>query len=90
MISYNSRYTDSPLAVITTGGQDRTVIVATPQRNWTFSFASHQVSGNERLDTMAQRFYGDPSLWWQIADANPEIMDWTTLAAGQVLRIPAA
>lgn len=31
------------------------------------------VKGNDRLDIMAQRRYGDPTLFWHIADANSEL-----------------
>lgn len=33
---------------------------------------SHTLSGRERLDLLAYRYYSDPTRWWQIADANPE------------------
>jgi hypothetical protein len=32
----------------------------------------HTVSSHERLDLLAYKYYGDPTRWWQIADANPE------------------
>jgi hypothetical protein len=41
----------------------------------------------ERLDAMAQRYYGDPSAWRLIAELN-EIDDPLHLAAGAALRIP--
>ena len=31
------------------------------------------VQGNDRLDVMAQRKYGDPTKFWHIADANTEL-----------------
>jgi nucleoid-associated protein YgaU len=31
------------------------------------------VKGNDRLDIMAQRLYGDPTQFWRIADANSEL-----------------
>jgi len=49
----------------------------------------YEVSGQERLDEIAYRFYGDPSMWRLIARAN-KIADPLNLQAGQVLWIPPA
>jgi hypothetical protein len=32
----------------------------------------HTVSDQDRLDLLAFKYYGDPTKWWQICDANPE------------------
>lgn len=42
---------------------------------------------SERLDTLAQRYYGDPAMWRLIAAFN-DVADPLRLDAGQVLRIP--
>jgi nucleoid-associated protein YgaU len=51
----------------------------------------HEVTGAgdsaERLDELAQRYYGDASMWREIANANG-ITDPTGLVAGTLLRIP--
>jgi hypothetical protein len=55
----------------------------------------HQVIGGggddagsgERLEDIAFLYYGDPSAWRQIAEAN-DIVDPTQIAPGTVLRIP--
>ncbi|HEX8852895.1 MAG TPA: hypothetical protein VF754_05375, partial [Pyrinomonadaceae bacterium] len=31
----------------------------------------HTVREGERLDLLAFKYYGDPTRWWQISDANP-------------------
>jgi nucleoid-associated protein YgaU len=41
----------------------------------------------ERLEDVAFLYYGDPSAWRQIAEAN-DIVDPTEVAPGAVLRIP--
>lgn len=33
----------------------------------------HTLSREDRLDKLAKHYYGDPSLWYLILDANPEI-----------------
>jgi nucleoid-associated protein YgaU len=50
--------------------------------------AVHTVTTGDRLDLIASAEIGDPSQWWQIADANramwPEDL---TATAGAILRI---
>lgn len=45
-------------------------------------------AAGERLDVVAERYYGDPSLWRLIAAANG-IDDPTSIPAGVLLHIPA-
>ena len=44
----------------------------------------------DRLDLLAQQFYGDVNLWWVIASANPEVIPQNSLfiPEGTQLRIP--
>ncbi|MBT2367450.1 hypothetical protein J7E88_19605 [Streptomyces sp. ISL-10] len=53
--------------------------------------APHTVSSGDRPDLLAQRYFGDPGQWWQIADANP-VLDPAELTdeAGRTIRIPHA
>jgi len=101
MISSNSRYRDSTVLTInkknpsavaatTISTTDTLVIVPGTPVNFTFSFVYYIVDGSDRLDTIANAFYGDPSKWWQIADANPEIINWLIIPTGTILRIPNA
>jgi hypothetical protein len=50
----------------------------------------HTVGAGERPDLLAQRYFGDPGQWWQIADANP-VLDPRELTdeAGRVVGIPS-
>ena len=41
----------------------------------------------DRLDLIAQQYYGDITLWWYIAKANN--LTFATLPVGTSLRIPA-
>jgi len=44
----------------------------------------------DRLDVLAQDYYGDPSLWWLIASANAELnRDSLIPTPGLQIRIPA-
>ncbi|MFC8146364.1 hypothetical protein ACFUKV_32205 [Streptomyces paradoxus] len=53
--------------------------------------APHVVGAGERPDLLAQRYFGDPGQWWQIADANP-VLDPRELTdeAGRVIAVPLA
>lgn len=44
--------------------------------------------GGDRLDTLANQFYGDSSLWWIIASANNIHNAPFGLKDGTILRIP--
>lgn len=44
----------------------------------------------DRLDILAKKFLGNSSLWWQILDINPEIINPATITPGTQLRIPNA
>lgn len=59
---------------------------------YTVSAATRQVvvAAGTRLDMLAAREWGDPRLWWAIADANPDLVWFDDLPAGTVLRIPSA
>ena len=48
----------------------------------------HRVVVGERLDQLAQRYYGDPLKYWLICDANDTIFPEDLMVAGRVLRIP--
>ena len=41
----------------------------------------------DRLDLLAQQYYGDVNLWWYIAKANN--LKFMTIKAGTSLRIPS-
>lgn len=43
--------------------------VIPPPLDWPFR---HRVREGERLDLLAFKYYGEPTKWWQIADANPQ------------------
>jgi aryl-phospho-beta-D-glucosidase BglC (GH1 family) len=89
MISSKSRYSAS---TVTPGsslaGNDIMVIQFTQPIDKTFTFTYHQVKANDYVDLLANVEYGDPTLWWIIANANPEVTDWMNLTVGSLIRIP--
>lgn len=47
------------------------------------------VKQNDRLDIIAQRFYGDPTMFWHVADANTELQAGDLVdEAGRVIDVP--
>jgi len=88
-ISADSRYVT---ATITTakGRDDETrqeMRVAFP-RSRMITYTFYRVLDQDRIDTIAHNFYGRGDLWWKIADANPEILDWMNLDPGLIIRVP--
>ena len=45
-------------------------------------------SEGDYLDTLAQKYYKDPSLWWVIANANNIGKGRLSVPAGKQIRIP--
>lgn len=43
---------------------------------------AHTVEEGDRLDHLADRYYGQPRSWWRIADANPELLSPDDLLGG--------
>ena len=91
MIDPTSRYANSSV-VIAKGqnGNDTKVIVPSTQVAYAFQYSYYTVCADDTVQSIAGDFLGDTTLWWAVADANPEIMDWSQpLTTGYQLRIPA-
>ena len=68
------------------GNKDKfntTIYLKVPERNDDMYFIAQ---AGDRCDNLAQRFYGNPSLWWFIARANN--LKTMNVPAGTSLRIP--
>lgn len=47
------------------------------------------VKGNDRLDIISQRQYGNPTMFWHIADANAELQaNDLVKKTGRIINIP--
>ncbi len=72
MFTNNSRYAKLPeSSPVDTKGERLlgTNVRLIPPTTGTFL---HTVQGRDRLDLLALKYYGDPTKWWQISDANPK------------------
>ncbi len=47
----------------------------------------HTVESNDRLDQLAQRYYGKPRKWWRIGDANPQFASPLALLGHDPIRV---
>jgi nucleoid-associated protein YgaU len=88
MIFPGSRYATTPLVALDESDGRRTLALrrapATP------GVLEHVVVGGERLDQLAARFYGDPTRYWLLLDANPDVLNpFALLESGRRIRVPA-
>ena len=60
-----------------------TIYSIVPERNTDLYFIAQE---GDRCDNLAQRFYGDSTLWWFIARVNN--LTTNNIPAGTSLRIP--
>ena len=49
----------------------------------------YEVTEIDRIENIAVKTLGNPELWWQIMDVNPEILNPFEIPAGTTLRIPS-
>ena len=91
MIYLDSRYVDGTLVKAWHAGKEEYHTTVT--REWpTYaqSFFIYEWVETDRLDNLANFYLGSPSLWWEILDLNPEIINPANIAPGTQIRIPNA
>jgi hypothetical protein len=93
-IYHGSRYEFEPLDRVFDGAGDQNLTIfsrslQSKYNNAPWRFSQYIIIEGDRMETLAYRTYGDPQLWWLIADANPEIFHpEDDLVPGSLLRIP--
>lgn len=88
MIDRRSRYRSTPVlpAPDGHGGEHRLLdIRATPATGGVLWFTPTE---SDRLDLLAWRFYRDPTRFWRICDASPELDPFDVVEPGEPLCIP--
>jgi phage tail protein X len=87
-----SRYEDETIVnlVDTNGVLQATIVDDVSRLPAQFTYTIYVTVANDRIDLLANSFYGNSEQWWVIADANPNILFWDQLPAGLILRIPSA
>ena len=90
----SSRYNNNPLIPFVESGGNKVLPI---QRSIRYPELPHDVNDiyafttlGDRLDLLAQQFYGDVNLWWIIASGNPDIIPQNSLfvPVGIEIRIP--
>lgn len=83
-----SRYNEATVARLpnSSGTYNITLLRTVPSAKASFSLYVWQPA--DRPDTVAQRFLGNPHLWWAIFDINPELIYPLKIPAGTAVKIP--
>lgn len=89
-IHEGSRYVDATVVrVKDADGETRpTLYSQIAERAYRTYYRLHVLKAGERYDTIAHNLWGDPELWWMIADLNPEHLYPADTAPGTTIRIP--
>jgi len=88
MITPLSRYSKSKLTTEEVDGQSIVYILPQVASVTIFKYTYYTVTFADRIDNIASTFLGNPALWYQIAQVNPQVMNWLNLQPGTVIRIP--
>jgi len=88
LISPNSRYATAKLTTVEVDGKSIVYILPPNQNVTIFTYTYYTVTFADRIDNIAATFLGNPSLWYRIAQVNPQVMNWLDLQPGTVIRIP--
>jgi hypothetical protein len=83
-----SRYASQTILQVTDAEGDTNATVYGPLPVVTSTFTNYVVQGGDRFDNLAYKFLGDPTLWWQLANENPEVFYPDNLIPGTMIRIP--
>jgi nucleoid-associated protein YgaU len=74
-----SRYENTTSRWEDVRGGGKRKVMAQPAARKTETAQVHMVIQGDRLDLLAFRYYGDPTKWWIIADANRSLFPATAL-----------
>ena len=88
MISATSRYNNAALTVVTDHRGTHQVVNPQGPQELVVSYTYYQIAEFDTIDRIAEDVFGDGRLWWKIADVNPEILDWSDLTVGDIIRVP--
>lgn len=87
-VDKRSRYAKSDrVPWLRADGSEVELIAPTPRPDRPAVFR-HGVTDTDRLDTLAARYYRDPSKLWRIADAAASLDPFDALVPGQPIDIP--
>lgn len=89
LISRTSRYQRNLISLVDDrNGTSRQYIVHRQPVAMVLQVNDYLWRQDDRVDSLAASFYGSESSWWMIAEANPAVLDWSTVPAGTRIRVP--
>jgi phage tail protein X len=89
-VALTSRYQRNIIGIVLSStGIPRQAILHRYPQPMVLRVREHLWTAYDRLDILAARYYGNEVSWWMIAEANPRILDWTTIPVGSIIRIPS-
>ena len=69
--------------------KDNTVVLAANRKKFTFSsYLIHVAVDGQTFSSLAELYFGNESLFWIIADTNPQIKFPDVINAGTSVRVP--
>lgn len=89
MISLQSRYAEADIVFVLDPKTQTTRATAfrpTPEEATTYRV--HRWADGDRWDFLAQEYLDSSTEWWRILDANPQIIDPTSMVPGMTVYIP--
>jgi hypothetical protein len=90
MIYEQSRYYgQTQVRLAATDGTYQRAVLRTIDATTT-EFFIYVWSAGDRPDSVANSQIGDPTMWWQIMDINPEILNPLNIPTGTPVRIPTS
>lgn len=88
-ISLTSRYQRNTTALVPDRhGRLQLAVMRRPPAAQSLRVSDYRWQDSERVDTVAARYYQSESAWWMYAEANPSVMDWSRVPAGQQIMVP--
>ncbi len=86
----DSRYaTNGTVNLRGSDGRVRTTILPKNPSQLLFNYSYYKWTQDDRVDLVAYDFLGRENAWWMLGEANPEILDWTTVPVGTIIRLPS-
>ncbi|MFV0135488.1 hypothetical protein ACLGIH_20090 [Streptomyces sp. HMX87] len=88
-IDITSRYQRNETALVADRrGRLQLAVMHRRPANQSLRVSDYRWRTSDRVDDVASRYYGSESSWWMYAEANPQILDWTQVPAGQQIMVP--
>lgn len=89
LISRTSRYQRNLTALTNDrGGHAQQYIVHRQPQAMVVQVQDYLWQEGDRVDTLAASYYGSETAWWMIAEANPQVLNWSSVPVGTPVRVP--